>query len=38
MLTDTALRYLKPKSEIYSASVTDGMCVTVSTIGTVAFR
>ena len=31
MLTDTALRNLKPKSKIYKASDRDGMYVTVST-------
>jgi serine/threonine-protein kinase HipA len=30
MLTDTALRNLKPKSKIYKASDRDGMYVTVS--------
>lgn len=38
MLTDTALRNLKPKSKPYKASDRDGMYVTVSTTGTVAFR
>lgn len=38
MLTDTALRNLKPKSLTYKASDRDGMCVTVSTTGTVTFR
>ena len=38
MLTDTALRNLKPKSKIYKASDRDGMYVTVSTTGTVTFR
>lgn len=38
MLTDTALRNLKPKSKIYKASDCDGMYVTVSTTGTVTFR
>ncbi|MFH1819387.1 MAG: hypothetical protein ABIK08_19275 [Pseudomonadota bacterium] len=32
MLTDTALRNLKPKSKIYKASDRDGMYVTVSSI------
>ncbi|EZP56614.1 hypothetical protein BW39_01443 [Delftia sp. RIT313] len=35
MLTDTALRNLKPKSKIYKASVRDLMYVTVSPTGTV---
>ncbi|BCQ53264.1 hypothetical protein BLKGLAD_23260 [Burkholderia gladioli pv. gladioli] len=38
MLTDTALRNLKPKSKIYKASDRDGMYVTVSPSGTVTFR
>ena len=38
MLTDTALRNLKPKSLTYKASDRDGMYVTVSTAGTVTFR
>nr|WP_238936581.1 integrase arm-type DNA-binding domain-containing protein [Pseudomonas typographi] len=38
MLTDTALRNLKPKSEFYKASDRDGMYVTVSPSGTVTFR
>ncbi|RMX05715.1 site-specific integrase [Corticibacter populi] len=38
MLTDAALRNLKPKSKIYKASDRDGMYVTVSTSGTVTFR
>ncbi|MBK6746961.1 site-specific integrase [Ottowia sp.] len=38
MLTDTALRNLKPKSKPYKASDRDGMYVTVSTAGTVTFR
>lgn len=38
MLTDAALRNLKPKSKIYKASDRDGMYVTVSPIGTVTFR
>ena len=37
MLTDTALRKLKPKSKIYKASDRDGMYVTVSPIGSVTF-
>lgn len=38
MLTDTALRNLKPKSLTYKASDRDGMYVTVSPAGTIAFR
>ncbi|MCY1216887.1 Arm DNA-binding domain protein [compost metagenome] len=38
MLTDTALRNLKPKSLTYKASDRDGMYVTVSHTGTVTFR
>src|SRR3546814_20057512 len=38
MLTDTALRNLKPKSKPYKASDRDGMYVTVSPGGTVTFR
>lgn len=38
MLTDTALRNMKPKSKIYKGSDRDGMCVTVSPSGTVPFR
>lgn len=38
MLTDTALRNLKPKSKIYKAFDRDGMYVTVSPVGTVTFR
>ena len=38
MLTDSALRNLKPKSKIYKVSDRDGMCVTVSPAGTVTFR
>jgi len=38
MLTDTALRNLKPKSKIYKVFDRDGMYVTVSTTGTVTFR
>ncbi len=34
MLTDAALRNLKPKSKIYKASDRDGMYVTVSPSGT----
>lgn len=38
MLTDTALRNLKPKAKPYKASDRDGMYVTVSPSGTVTFR
>nr|WP_286775551.1 Arm DNA-binding domain-containing protein [[Pseudomonas] sp. BICA1-14] len=38
MLTDTALRKLKPKAKPYKASDRDGMYVTVSPGGTVTFR
>ncbi|MES1937537.1 tyrosine-type recombinase/integrase [Salinisphaera hydrothermalis] len=38
MLTDTALRNLKPKSKPYKVSDRDGMYVTVSKTGTVTFR
>ncbi len=38
MLTDTALRNLKPKSLTYKASDRYGMCVMVSPTGTVTFR
>ncbi len=38
MLTDTALRNLKPKAKPYKASDRDGMNVTVSPGGTVTFR
>lgn len=35
MLTDTALRNLKPKARLYKVSDRDGMYVTVSPAGTV---
>ncbi|HGQ7767814.1 TPA: tyrosine-type recombinase/integrase [Pseudomonas aeruginosa] len=38
MLTDTALRNLKPKAKPYKAADRDGMYVTVSPTGTVTFR
>ncbi|SEL93303.1 Integrase [Pseudoxanthomonas sp. GM95] len=38
MLTDTALRKIKPKSKSYKAFDRDGMYVTVSPQGTVTFR
>tara|TARA_B100000378_G_scaffold70695_1_gene53846 strand:- start:2269 stop:3525 length:1257 start_codon:yes stop_codon:yes gene_type:complete len=38
MLTDTALRKLKPKAAPYKVSDRDGMYVTVSKVGTITFR
>ena len=38
MLTDTALKILKPKDAPYKVTDRDGMYVTVSTAGTVTFR
>lgn len=38
MLTDTALRKLKPKAATYKVADRDGMYVTVSQTGTVTFR
>ncbi len=38
MLTDTALRNLKPKSKIYKVFDRDGMYVAVSPVGTITFR
>ncbi len=38
MLTDTALRNLKPKPKIYKVLDRDGMYVAVSTAGTITFR
>ena len=38
MLTDTALRNLKPGAAPYKLADRDGMYVTVSTAGTIAFR
>jgi len=38
MLTDTALRKLKPKAAPYKVSDRDGMYVTVSKTGTITFR
>jgi len=35
---DTALRKLKPKAAPYKVSDRDGMYVTVSKVGTIAFR
>ena len=38
MLTDIALRNLKPKAKLYKVSDRDGMYVTVSPAGTITFR
>jgi Arm DNA-binding domain len=38
MLTDTALRNLKPKAGLYKVADRDGLYVTVSPKGTVTFR
>jgi hypothetical protein len=38
MLTDTALRNLKPRAKPYKVTDRDGMYVAVSSAGTVAFR
>jgi integrase len=38
MLTDTALKNLKPKGSLYKVADRDGMYVTVSPAGTVTFR
>lgn len=38
MLTDTALRNLKPKGKLYKVTDRDGMYVTVSAVGTIVFR
>jgi Arm DNA-binding domain len=38
MLTDTALKNLKPKAAPYKVTDRDGMYVTVSPVGTVTFR
>lgn len=38
MLTDIAVKALKPKEKTYKVSDRDGMYVTVSTVGTVTFR
>lgn len=37
MLTDIALKNLKPKAALYKVTDGDGMYVTVSPVGTVAF-
>jgi hypothetical protein len=38
MLTDTALKHLKPKDKAYKVSDRDGMYVRVSPNGTISFR
>lgn len=38
MLTDTALRKLKPKAASYRVADRDGMYITVSKTGTITFR
>lgn len=38
MLTDTALKHLKPKAKPYKVSDRDGMYVLVSPGGTISFR
>ena len=38
MLTETALKHLKPKDAIYKVADRDGMYVTVSVVGTISFR
>ncbi len=38
MLTDTALRNIKPKYKIYKVFDRDGMYVAVSTSGNITFR
>ncbi|KCZ51571.1 integrase [Hyphomonas pacifica] len=38
LLTDVAIRALKPKDKLYKVGDRDGMYVTVSTVGTVTFR
>jgi len=38
MLTDTALRNLKPKEKAYKVTDRDGLYVSVLTSGTVSFR
>jgi hypothetical protein len=38
MLTDAALRSLKPKNKLYKISDRDGMYVTVQPSGTIVFR
>ena len=38
MLTETALKHLKPKDSVYKVADRDGMYVTVSVVGTISFR
>lgn len=38
MLTDAALKHLKPKEKAYKVSDRDGMYVRVGTNGTISFR
>ena len=38
MLTETALKHLRPKDAIYKVADRDGMYVTVSVVGTIGFR
>ena len=38
MLTDAALKSLKPKDKPYKVTDRDGMCVRVGTNGTISFR
>ena len=38
MLTETALKNLKPKDAVYKVADRDGMYVTVSVAGTITFR
>ena len=38
MLTETALKNLKPKDAVYKVADRDGMYVTVSVVGTITFR
>ncbi|TGS89723.1 DUF4102 domain-containing protein, partial [bacterium M00.F.Ca.ET.177.01.1.1] len=38
MLTDIALKKLKPKNKIYKVADRDGMYATVSTAGQISFR
>ena len=38
VLTDVAIRALKPREKLYKVGDRDGMYVTVSTVGTVTFR
>ncbi|GIZ28726.1 hypothetical protein TUM12151_05570 [Morganella morganii] len=38
MLTDTRLRHLKPKEELYKVNDRDGLYVAVTPAGTISFR